>query len=84
LAVPQKIGHSITRRSSNTFPGQKNITSQHFMVPSPKLTRPQQIQEDWKNSMHPIDHHSLRLVFSNNKNNKKAHIHLEAEECSTQ
>jgi hypothetical protein len=30
------------------------------------------------------DHHGLRLVFNNNKNNRKPTIHVEAERYSTQ
>jgi exonuclease III len=30
------------------------------------------------------DHHGLRLIFNNNINNRKPHIHVEAEQHSTQ
>jgi hypothetical protein len=30
------------------------------------------------------DHHGLRLVFNNNKKQQKPHIHMEAEQCSSQ
>jgi hypothetical protein len=32
---------------------------------------PKQIQEDGNNNRHPIGYHGLRLVFNNNKNNRK-------------
>ena len=31
-----------------------------------------------------LDHYRLRLIFNSNKNNQKTHIHIEAEQCSTQ